>query len=121
MASTFKLWQTMETKNQKSPITWPSREGVPARRFGMILSSQRLVVFCFPNEICLILESTLAKTSLKKTLTQWPKMMGSDTFIIVAFMCSDIISPWETESNQSINHSTWLGVMGSLGGPLRYR
>mmetsp|Transcript_33551 Transcript_33551/g.84234 ORF Transcript_33551/g.84234 Transcript_33551/m.84234 type:complete len:211 (+) Transcript_33551:1344-1976(+) len=34
----------------------------------------------------------LANTSLKYTDTAWPKMMGSDTFIMVAFRCSDTIT-----------------------------
>ena len=31
--------------------------------------------------------------SLKKTFTAWPKMMGSETFIMVAFMCSENSTP----------------------------
>jgi hypothetical protein len=31
--------------------------------------------------------------SLKNTLTAWPKMMGSETFIMVAFMCSENSTP----------------------------
>mmetsp|Transcript_6279 Transcript_6279/g.25217 ORF Transcript_6279/g.25217 Transcript_6279/m.25217 type:complete len:335 (+) Transcript_6279:1638-2642(+) len=33
----------------------------------------------------------LANTSLKKTDTTWPKMMGSEIFIMVAFRCTDTI------------------------------
>ena len=35
----------------------------------------------------------LSKTGLKKLRTAWPKMIGSETFIIVAFMCSEKRSP----------------------------
>jgi len=34
-----------------------------------------------------------AKTSSKKTRTAWPKMIGSETFIIVAFKCSENNTP----------------------------
>ena len=34
-----------------------------------------------------------AKTSAKKTSTAWPKMIGSETFIIVAFMCNENSTP----------------------------
>ena len=35
----------------------------------------------------------LANTGAKKTVTAWPNMIGSDTFIIVAFRCSDASTP----------------------------
>ena len=34
-----------------------------------------------------------SKASSKKTETAWPKMIGSDTFIIVAFMCNENKTP----------------------------
>ncbi len=35
----------------------------------------------------------LSKTDLKNALTQWPKIMGSETFIMVAFICSENNTP----------------------------
>ena len=34
-----------------------------------------------------------SNTSLKNTVTAWPKMIGSDTFIMVAFRCSENSTP----------------------------
>ncbi len=35
-------------------------------------------------------------------LTQWPNMMGSEIFIIVAFRCSDSSTPWAIASAISL-------------------
>ena len=38
------------------------------------------------------------KTSSKNTFTAWPKIMGSETFIIVAFICSENSTPFSLAS-----------------------
>ena len=40
----------------------------------------------------------LANRSAKNTSTAWPKMIGSETFIIVAFMCSENSTPFALAS-----------------------
>ena len=39
------------------------------------------------------LTSATSKTGARKARTAWPKMIGSETFIIVAFMCSENSTP----------------------------
>ena len=40
-----------------------------------------------------------AKTSAKNARTAWPKMIGSETFIIVAFRCSEKRTPCSLASS----------------------
>ena len=54
-----------------------------------------------------------SNTSLKKTVTAWPNMTGSETFIIVALRCSDSSRPrlpWRPRSAASKNARSALDV-----------
>jgi len=59
-----------------------------------------------------------ANTSAKNTFTAWPKMMGSETFIIVALRCSEnsrlcALAPWTWSIRKSTSARRLMKVASS--------
>jgi len=78
-----------------SVATLASRSPTP--RSGLTPSSAK-VAACF------------SKTSFRNALTQWPNRIGSETFIMVAFRCSENSTPWSLASWISLSRKVFSAL-----------